>query len=286
MKQADLFIEQILLKERAPGNEPSERAALDRLRSDNDAILARYPASAMRVAVEAKMAEKAGSARGLGRTRLFVTARVSGKPSGVTGQPTASRPKTAFRSAILRAGPIAAAACFALAASFVYLSSPTLRDLVGGTGFPFAESSGIRVKGSSPSLLVYRKSSDGPELLANGTKARMNDVIQLRYYAGNDTWGAILSVDGNGMITQHFPDSGNESAPLEGTGEITLAFSYRLDDAPKFERFIFVTGTRSFSVADMKHDIANLARIHPTGSFALDPLLPGGTRETDVLLRK
>lgn len=277
MKRANLFIEQILLNERAPGDDPAERAALDRLESDNGAILARYPAAAMRAAVEAKLS------RGTGRARAAFASL--GTAQAGAGHPGKSRSITAFRSAILRAGPIAAAACFALAASFVYLSSPTLQGLANGTGLP-ASDSGIRIKGSSPNLLIYRKSSDGPELLANGTKARMNDVIQLRYYAGGDTWGSIISVDGNGMITQHFPDSGNESAPLESAGEITLAFSYRLDDAPKFERFIFVTGTRAFSVADMKRDIANLARIHPTGSFALDPLLPGGTRETDVLLRK
>ncbi len=263
MNRPDLFIERILLKESSPANE-AERARAAALEEENLEILSRYPASAMRDAVKARL--DGGSAAGK-ETRTLRFPPVT-------------------RSRLFAAVPLAAAACLAIVGAFAYFASPERFSASLGGALPLSgDSYEVRVKGG-PALHVYRKTADGAELLSSGEAARENDVLQLRYSAGGDAWGAILSVDGNGTVTQHFPDSGNASGKLETGGEIDLAFSYRLDDAPKFERFIFVTGTREFSLADLKHDLSNLARIHRTGSFALEPLLPGGTRETDVLLRK
>jgi len=258
-----------LLNEMPLGSDPGEKEQIDRLRGDNRDILERYPADRMRLAVEAKLAASRSASRSEQERR----------PKGAIRFPLSS-------SAVIRFAPMAAAACIALAAGFVYLGNPALQNgLISGPA-DSGSGLGIRAKGSAPNLSVYRKAADGAERLANGSAARMNDVLQLRYYAGTDSWGAILSVDGNGVVTQHFPDLGDQSGPLDASGEIALPFSYRLDDAPKFERFIFVSGRRSFSLDGLKHDLSNLAKIHPTGTFALDPLLPGGTRETDVLLRK
>lgn len=269
MKRNALYLERVLLKELPLGSDPDEKNEIDRLRGENREILERYTADSMRRAVEAKLA--------------------ASRSAPLSGNERPRRATLRFplsASAVIRFAPMAAAACIALAAGFVYLGNPAFQNTLLAGQSDSGNALGIRAKGSAPNLSVYRKAADGAERLANGSAARMNDVLQLRYYAGTDSWGAILSVDGNGIVTQHFPDSGDQSGPLDGSGEIALPFSYRLDDAPKFERFIFVSGRRTFSLDSLKHDLSNLAKIHPTGTFALDPLLPGGTRETDVLLRK
>lgn len=268
MKRPNLFIERIQLKEMPPmsGFEAEEA---ERLTADNRDILNRYPAAQMKAAVAAKLALKA---------------------SAVNAAPAAVKAPLRFphnhRIAVSRALPIAAAACLAFAGTFTFFAAPELfSNRYGGAFTIGGDAFDVRIKGG-PALHVYRKTAAGAELLSSGEKAGENDVLQLRYSAGGDTWGAILSVDGNGTVTQHFPDSGSGAGKLEAGGEIALAFSYRLDDAPKFEHFILVSGSREFSLSDLKHDLSNLARIHRTGSFALDPLLPDGTRATDILLRK
>ncbi len=274
MKRPNLFIERIQLKEISPIGD-FEEAEAERLSADNRAVLEKYPASAMREAVAAKLA-----ARGAASIASGDTARSAGSLSAL-------RFPNLPKSTLFRIIPVAAAACLAIAGTFTYIAAPELFAGRLGASVPLSgDAFSVRVKGGSPMLHVYRKTSDGAELLSSGEKAKENDVVQIRYAAGTDTWGAILSVDGNGMVTQHFPDSGDAAGKLEAGGEIALAFSYRLDDAPKFERFILVSGTKEFSLSDLKHDLSNLARIHRTGSFALDPLIPGGTRATDTLLRK
>lgn len=274
MKRPNLFIERIQLREMPPLGEFDEAEA-ERLSADNRDILAKYPASAMREAVAAKLAAREAISGAIGE---------SGSDKGSA---RSLRFPNLPKSTLFRIVPVAAAACLAIAGTFTYIAAPELFSGRLGASLPVSgDNFAVRIKGGAPVLHVYRKAADGAELLSSGEKALENDVLQIRYAAGNDTWGAILSVDGNGTVTQHFPDSGNAAGKLDAGGEIALAFSYRLDDAPKFERFIFVSGAKEFSVSDLKHDLSNLARIHRTGSFALDPLLPDGTRATDTLLRK
>jgi len=273
MKRPDLFIERIQLRETSPESD-WEREAADRLGSDNRAILERYDARAMREAVEAKLALRAAE-----------TAANGADPQASGPRKTLRFPSVA-KSSLYRAVPIAAAACLVIAGAVTYLAAPQLFSGGLGASAPIlGDGFAVRVKGG-PALHVYRKTGDGAESLSSGATAGENDMLQISYSAGGDAWGAILSVDGNGTVTQHFPDGGDTGAKLESGGEVALPFSYRLDDAPKFERFIFVSGPREFSLADLKHDLSNLARIHRTGSFALMPLLPDGTKAIDILLRK
>ncbi len=114
----------------------------------------------------------------------------------------------------------------------------------------------VRQKGAGPALLIFRKTADGAEQLAHGGKIARNDVIQLSYQAAGSKYGAILSLDGRGTVTQHFPAQGSQAGELVNGSAVPLASAYRLDDAPKMEVFFFVTSDRPFPVQIVRDAIA------------------------------
>ena len=121
----------------------------------------------------------------------------------------------------------------------------------------------VRLKGLATALSAWRKTGDGAERLADGAAARAGDVIQLSYLAAGARYGVILSIDGRGVVTFHLPEGwegGTARSPaLDGSGEITLASAYELDDAPAFERFFLVYGDDPFDVSDAAGPARRLA---------------------------
>ncbi|MDE2832664.1 MAG: hypothetical protein OXN20_21310, partial [Gemmatimonadota bacterium] len=63
--------------------------------------------------------------------------------------------------------------------------------------------------------------------------------------------GVIVSVDGRGTVTRHLPASGTSAVRLIQGDPVPLDYSYELDDAPKWERFYFLTADASFDVRDV-----------------------------------
>ena len=57
----------------------------------------------------------------------------------------------------------------------------------------------------------------------------------------------LISMDGNGTITMHMGE-GNKSVELEPGKMTTLPFAYKLDNAPKFEKFFLLTSQNSFEI--------------------------------------
>ncbi len=104
-----------------------------------------------------------------------------------------------------------------------------------------------RIKGNAR-LFLYRKTDQGTESLTNGSMARKGERIQIHYQAGDSPYGTIFSVDGNGIFTQHLPASGDQSATLTQGDPVSLDFSYELDNAPKWERFYFITSKTAFDL--------------------------------------
>ena len=99
-----------------------------------------------------------------------------------------------------------------------------------------------RTKGTiGPKLLVHRQRDGGAELLGDGAAARADDLLQLSYEAAGAAYGAVFSVDGRGQLTLHYPERADGSTALRRDGVQPLPRSYQLDDAPAFERFVFVT---------------------------------------------
>ena len=111
-----------------------------------------------------------------------------------------------------------------------------------------------RSKGSEPSaaprLYVYRHGADGNQRLSDGARAARGDLVQLAYGSRRGGYGVLLSIDGAGKVTLHWPEKQDgEAAPLKPSSENRLPSSYELDDAPAFERFFLVRAATPFAVA-------------------------------------
>ena len=147
-----------------------------------------------------------------------------------------------------------------------------------------------RMKGMDPYLLIYRKEKDGIQRLESGDQARQHDVLQLSYVVGGSSFGVIFSIDGRRVITRHYPaedwTSMTASPELEGSREISLPFAYELDDAPGFERFVFLSSTESFAMKPVARAIEELLS-SPRENLKTGQLsLPAGIKQATFLLNK
>lgn len=107
---------------------------------------------------------------------------------------------------------------------------------------------GVRLKGKdhpTPALALFRKTRDGSEPLRPGAKARPGDVLRIGYRTTGPSFGAIVSVDGRGNVTRHWPVEGDRAARLE-PGEHLLPVAFELDAAPDYERFFLLISERDF----------------------------------------
>jgi len=107
---------------------------------------------------------------------------------------------------------------------------------------------GTRLKGLEPKLIVFRKAPTGAEALSPAAAARADEVVQIAYQAAGHRYGVVVSIDGRGRVTRHLPLAGERAAALETGAPVPLPEAYRLDDAPGFERFFLVTADTPFSV--------------------------------------
>ena len=144
---------------------------------------------------------------------------------------------------------------------------------------------GIRIKGPAR-LVVFRQVGDQAERLEQDAVARAGDLLQLRYDTGHHKYGVIASLDGAGVVTLHFPSS--EDAPPEATAmakkSTTLPHAYALDDAPRFERFFFITANRPVDVQQSLTALRTLAQRPDSADAALD--LPTGLDQWSLRLKK
>lgn len=137
-----------------------------------------------------------------------------------------------------------------------------------------------RVKGS-PGLIIYRKVPQGVEELGRGSRVRPGDVLQVSYRASGAADGVIISVDGRGAVTLHFPASPADSTALNGEGAQALSYAYELDDAPDFERFFFVTSDLPIEIETV------LSAGRALGAeMKKNLILPDGLHQVDFLLSK
>ena len=139
----------------------------------------------------------------------------------------------------------------AVALILAVVAVPTLLDR------ETSEVPATRIKGreQEPRLLVFRKLAIGVERLQDEALAQSGDVVQLAYRSGGLQYGAILSVDGRGTVTQHLPATGTKAVLL--AAQDTLDVAYELDDAPRWERFYLVAADRRFGLAVVKTKLAS-----------------------------
>jgi hypothetical protein len=239
--------------ERAAAVDPGLRAAIDALEGSNRDILARYPAEDFKARLLARMEEGGVAAPAWKRWAWLA--------------------------------PAAAALVLA-----VVLVGPKLERLTGS--LPFG-ASGERnlVKGEAPvdvtrtQLLVYKKSGDRAELLDDGTEARAGALLQLAYVSAEEPYGTILSIDGGGGVTRHFPPEAGGSTLLALNKRILLPIALELDDAPGFERFFLVTSVAPIDVEAVLAKAAALAKDPSAAKHADLDLMPG-LKQTSVLVLK
>ncbi len=152
----------------------------------------------------------------------------------------------------------------------------------GTVPFPAPENDVTHIKGLDPRLEVFRQTAAGAEELTDGSAVRLDDVVQIAYQAAGLRYGVIVSIDGRGVVTVHYPSSGAQAAAL-GSGRTALAQAYRLDDAPRFERFYLVTSNQPFTVARV------VGALRAAAAATASPrrlALPSSMKQTSLELKK
>jgi len=157
--------------------------------------------------------------------------------------------------------PLVAAAGLAVAA-LVVLHQPAHETATA------TDTDTTRIKGKAR-LLAYKQAGEQAEQLEPDAVVHAGDVIQLRYNAGGARYGMIASVDGAGGVTLHFPATPDAPTEVEG-GTRTLPDAFALDDAPRFERFFFVTANEPVDVAATLEALRALARRGDAADAVLD----------------
>jgi len=273
MRTPQLFLEQICLREKKASDLPEARRAgltdesvakaISNLEASNREILSTYSSDAMKAAIARKMAQRK-------------------RP------PLHFNPKSVFTVRNLTV-MTTAAACLAFT---VFLAGPRGGSVVQNiVGSGFTNGSGIltgaeRAKGDGPRLYIYLKDGNQAIQLDNNSIVHEGDMLQMSYIAAGAQYGIILSIDGNGTVTQHYPDAGATAGKLDNTGEIPLPFAYKLDNAPSYERFFFITGAKSFTVASFIENIRMRTRIGDMKDADLTRIVPMNTRLTELTLLK
>jgi hypothetical protein len=122
-----------------------------------------------------------------------------------------------------------------------------------------------RIKGTDrkydkPLLAIFRKKGGQGEKLKDGATVYTRDTVQVQYFAAQDKYGVIFSIDGRGKVSLHFPYRGNASTLLTQHKKVFLADSFELDDAPEFERFFFVTSESPLNTAEILTEAEQIAK--------------------------
>lgn len=136
---------------------------------------------------------------------------------------------------------------------------------------PPHSSDDIVLKGNGLSLRLFRLGPSGPERLFDGSTAYPHDVVQVAFELSGQPHLVVVSVDGAGNATLHFPLDGSSRAPL---GLKVIPQSFELDDAPGFERFFLVTSDAPLS-PDAILDAARRLAHGPSPRTAPLPVPPG-----------
>jgi hypothetical protein len=181
---------------------------------------------------------------------------------------------------LLYATPVLAAALVAL---FIFFQNPdgrTVSDIEGlqGTRIKGAE----KIDVSRPYILVHRKTDDTIDLLESGDRASAGDLLQIAYVSVGAAYGVILSIDGRGVVTLHYPESADKDPILDQEKRTLLSTSYELDDAPDFERFFFITSKSAIDV----QEILNSAKVLAKNPETADLDLPVSFDQYSLLIKK
>lgn len=137
-----------------------------------------------------------------------------------------------------------------------------------------------------PKLEIWRKHDTRAEVLQPGAVVQVRDKLQIAYQAGSSRYGMILSIDGAGKMSLHYPDALASSPDLNPSGTVVLPYAYELDAAPRFERFFFITSKNAFLTSEIWNSLES--QLKNNGAWAENgmPVLPEGLQAQGFLLKK
>ena len=237
-------------------SDPAVNEAVSRIERSNREILSTYPAERM-------------------RQEIYRKARDRGEVSPGTEPSRSSRREKRRRSMFLlprltlphlTIPRIALPAAAALALVFILLFSQQTQFPGGApSGESPHDQPGIRLKGMEPGIYAFRKSGEEPEPLSAGAMVSEGDLLQLGFVAPGADNAVLFSVDGRGVVTLHYPQALSGSADFSERGMVLLESSYRLDDAPDFERFYLLTSGSELDAGTILEEVRS--RIRSEGSF-------------------
>jgi len=187
----------------------------------------------------------------------------------------APSPRTMLRFAV---------AAFVVAAASIVLILALPRTLTSPAGDVSTERAKGLV-GSRPSLSIYRRTAAGSERLADGDLVHAGDLLRVGYASGGRPFGLILSIDGRGAVTMHLPPAGDRAVALEPGRNILLDAAYELDDAPRIERFYFVTGNDAFAAGPVMQAARRVAG-ERGGTLPPALSLPAGLDQVTFAIQK
>lgn len=284
----DLFIEKLLLDE-LPKREKEEllkdprvQHRIAELKASNQKILEEYPPGEMARAIrrrarQAEVPQVEGERTRPAADRGGILNWLSG---GRT--PSASDRRGADRRGKFAWPRLVPVGGFAL---LVLLGGLLLITRGPSIFAPRSQAEELRLKGGGAYLTVYKQTATGAQALDDGDAVAEGNNLQIGYVAGTSRYGAILSIDGRGAVTLHYPVSAAADPLMETGGEVLLPFSYALDDAPDFERFFLVVSDKTFSVNEVLEAARSLAE-QPQKAKNQNLSLPKGLDQTSILLLK
>ena len=140
---------------------------------------------------------------------------------------------------------ISAASAAALAAFVIIFNSP----LIFTGGITVKDDDITRIKGMEPGISIHRKTGSSIDELKDMTKASQGDLLQIGYIStGEYTHGVILSIDGRGSVTLHYPESESGDTLIKVNRKVMLKRAYELDDSPDYEKFILIISEKPIDV--------------------------------------
>jgi hypothetical protein len=113
-----------------------------------------------------------------------------------------------------------------------------------------------RIKGHEK-LELFIQDKQKARKLKNREIVTSGDVIEVKIQT-DAPYGMILSIDGRNVVTLHYPYNETDSTRLISN---LRPRAYQLDDAPRFERFIFITSKKPINIKKILNIVKKTKRV-------------------------
>lgn len=132
----------------------------------------------------------------------------------------------------------------------------------------------VTLKGDA--LRLFRLTNAEPERLDDGASVKPHDVVQVAFELDGAKYAVVVSVDGAGNATLHWPHGPDARTPPNFK---KLPESFELDEAPGFERFFLITSNEPLSPEQLYAAVKQAGR---SGTLSI----PAAASQRSLLLQK